>query len=81
MGYLLWTPYRSNMQDAKKHNNRALKRLRRTIESRFSILVDNYGIERNLTRSLVGFWLKIELTVFVYDLGFFDFDENGIITN
>jgi hypothetical protein len=81
MGYLFWTPYRSNMQDAKKHNNRALKRLRRTIESRFSILVDNYGIERNLTRSLVGFWLKIELTVFVYDLGFFDFDENGIITN
>lgn len=81
MGYLLWTPYRSNMQGAKEHNNHALKRLRRTIEARFSILVDNYGIEHNLTRSLVGFWVKIELTVFVYDLGFFDFDENKIITN
>jgi hypothetical protein len=34
------------------------------------MLVDNYGIERNLTRSWVGFWLKIELNVFVYDLGF-----------
>ena len=81
LGYDLWTPYSSNMKDAKQHNSRALKKLRRTIESRFSILVDNYGIERNLTRSLIGFWLKIELTVFVYNLGFFSFDEDEIITN
>lgn len=46
------------MKGSKQRNSRALKKLRRTIESRFSILVDNYGIERNLTRSLIGFWLK-----------------------
>lgn len=45
------------------------------------MLVDNYVIERNLTRSWVGFWLKIELNVFVYDLGFFSFGEDEIITN
>lgn len=45
------------------------------------MLVDNYGIERNLTRSWVGFWLRIELNVFVYDLGFFSFGEDEIITN
>ena len=66
---------------AKEHNSVALKRLRRTIEARFAVLVDNYGIEHNLTRSVIGFWLKIELTVFVYNLGFFDFVENGIIIN
>ncbi|SFV40771.1 IS982 family transposase [Ligilactobacillus acidipiscis] len=81
LGYELWTPYRSNMKGAKQHNVPALKDLRRTIESRFSILVENYGIEKNLTRSVVGFWLKIELTVFIYNLGFFDFTENRIITN
>ena len=73
-------PYRSNMKGAKQRNSRALKKLRRTIESRFSILVDDYGIERNLTRSFIGFWLKIELTVFVYNLVFFSFDEDEIIT-
>ncbi|GEN20795.1 hypothetical protein FC65_GL001196 [Ligilactobacillus acidipiscis DSM 15836] len=55
--------------------------MHRTIEARFSILVDNYGIKRNLTRSLIGFWLKIELTVFVYNLGFLSFGEDEIITN
>ncbi|GEN49225.1 hypothetical protein LPO01_20170 [Ligilactobacillus pobuzihii] len=60
------------MKGAKQHNSRALKKLRRTIESRFSILIDNYGIERNWTRSFIGFWLKIELTVFVC-LGLFLF--------
>lgn len=81
LGYDLWIPYRSNMKGAKQHNSHALKKLRRTIESRFSILVDNYGIEHNLTRSFIGFWQKIELTVFVYNLGFFSFDEDDIITN
>lgn len=81
LGYCLWTPYRSNMKGAKQHNSWALKNLRRTIEARFAILADNYGIEQNLTRSKRGFWLKIELTVFVYNLGFFSFDEKPIITN
>ncbi|GAW63241.1 putative transposase-like protein [Ligilactobacillus acidipiscis] len=76
LGYNLWTPYRSNMKGAKQHNKRQLKALRRTIESRFSILAQQFGIETNLTRSLFGFQLKIELTILVYNLGFFDFMTN-----
>lgn len=74
--YNLWTPYRSNMKGAKQHNKRQLKALRRTIESRFFILVREFGIETNLTRSLFGFQLKIELTILIYNLGFFDFMTN-----
>jgi hypothetical protein len=76
LGYTLWTPYRKNMKGAKKHNVRSLKALRRTIESRFSILVDEFGIERNLTRSAFGFQLKIELAILIYNLGFFEFVTN-----
>ncbi|RRG00783.1 MAG: IS982 family transposase, partial [Lactobacillus sp.] len=76
LGYNLWTPYRSNMKGAKQHNKRQLKALRRTIESRFSILAQQFGIETNLTRRLFGFQLKIELTILVYNLGFFDFMTN-----
>ncbi|WP_125606309.1 IS982 family transposase [Lapidilactobacillus bayanensis] len=75
-GYTLWTSYRSNMKGAKQHNNAKLKALRRTIESRFSVLVDKFGIEKNLTRSNVGFQLKLELAILVYNLGFFDFITN-----
>ena len=76
LGYTLWTPYRSNMKGAKEHNKRALKALRRTIESRFSTLVSDFGIETNLTRSAFGFQLKIELAILVYNLGFFNFVTN-----
>ena len=38
MGYVLWTPYRKNMQGAKKHNNHQLMAVRRTIESDFTLL-------------------------------------------
>ncbi|MCT3049860.1 IS982 family transposase, partial [Leuconostoc mesenteroides] len=55
---------------------RALKALRRTIESRFSTLVSDFGIETNLTRSALGFQLKIELAILVYNLGFFNFVTN-----
>ncbi len=65
IGYILWTPYRSDIKGAEEYNNRILKRLHRTIELRFSILVHNYGIERNLTRSVIDFWSKIKLTVFL----------------
>ena len=37
MGYVLWTPYRKNMQGAKKHNNHQLMAIRRTIESDFAL--------------------------------------------
>lgn len=59
LSYNLWTPYRSNMKGTKQHNKRQLKALRRTIESRFSILVREFGIETNLTCSLFDFQLKI----------------------
>ena len=35
MGYVLWTPYRRNMEGAKKHNDHQLMAIRRTIESDF----------------------------------------------
>ena len=38
IGYVLWTPYRKNMKDAKKHNAHQLMAIRRTIESDFSLL-------------------------------------------
>ncbi|KRM14000.1 hypothetical protein FC65_GL001583 [Ligilactobacillus acidipiscis DSM 15836] len=64
------------MKGAKEHNKRALKALRRTIESRFSTLVSDFGIETNLMRSAFGFQLKIELAILVYNLGFFNFVTN-----
>lgn len=41
------------------------------IKSHFSILIRQFGIETNLTRSLFSFQLKIELVMLVYNLGFF----------
>ncbi|CCI87739.1 Transposase [Lactobacillus gigeriorum DSM 23908 = CRBIP 24.85] len=38
MGYVLWTPYRRNMQGIKRHNEHQLMAIRRTIESDFSLL-------------------------------------------
>lgn len=65
------------MKGAKRHNNWALKNLCRTIEARFTSLADSYGIEQNFMRSKRGFWLKTELTVLVYNLSFFSFDEKN----
>ncbi|MGM0123421.1 hypothetical protein IGI37_000787 [Enterococcus sp. AZ194] len=75
-GDQLWTPYRSNMAGAKKHNKDPLKSIRRTIESRFAILAQEYGIERNIARSLTGFQVKIECVLLVYNLGYFDIETN-----
>ena len=76
MGYHLWTPYRSNMRGAKEHNKRNLKQLRRTIETRFSVLVSSFGIENIRMRSLSGFQLQFELILLTYNLGFFEFTTN-----
>lgn len=46
------------------------------IESRFSILDREFGIETNLAYSLFGCQLKIELVILVYNLGFFNFIMN-----
>ncbi|GFO98579.1 hypothetical protein LHEH8_03350 [Lactobacillus helveticus] len=35
MGYELWTPYRKNMAGAKKHNDRQLMAIRRTMKATF----------------------------------------------
>ncbi|MGN8811659.1 IS982 family transposase, partial [Lactobacillus amylovorus] len=51
MGYELWTSYRKNMTEAKKHNNHQLMAIRRTIESGFSLLT-YYNAENNRARSL-----------------------------
>ncbi|BBM20412.1 IS982 family transposase [Lactiplantibacillus pentosus] len=75
-GIRFWTPYRSNMKGAKQHNDRKLKAIRRTIESRFAVLTQQYGVENNLGRSLAGFQLRLEAAILVYNLGFFDFITN-----
>jgi len=69
-------PYRSNMKGTKQHNNRQLKAVRRTIESRFAVLTRQYSIENNLGRSMTGFQLRLETAILVYNLGFFDFVTN-----
>lgn len=75
-GIRFWTPYRSNMKGAKQHNDRKLKAIRRTIESRFAVLTQQYSVENNLGRSLAGFQLRLEVAILVYNLGFFDFITN-----
>ncbi|KRM97850.1 hypothetical protein FD18_GL000795 [Lactobacillus taiwanensis DSM 21401] len=54
MGYILWTPYRKNMAETKKHSNRLLMAIRRTVESDFSLLT-YYNAENNRACSLTGF--------------------------
>lgn len=62
MGYTLWTPYRKNMAEAKKHNNHLLMAIRRTVESDFSLLT-YYNAENNRARSLTGFQVRLEIAI------------------
>ncbi|PXZ33419.1 IS982 family transposase, partial [Lactobacillus helveticus] len=66
-GYVLWTPYRKNMQGAKKHNNHQLMAVRRTIESDFALL-SYYNAENNRARSLAGFQELLEVAVLAYNM-------------
>lgn len=66
-GYLLWTPFRSNMRGAKAHNSRQLKKLRRRIESCFSSLNEHH-VEQNVTRTCSGFQTLLELIILLYNL-------------
>ena len=69
MGYILWTPYRKNMKNAKKHNNHYLMALRRTIESDFSLLT-YYTAENNRARSLTGFQERLEVAILAYNMAY-----------
>ena len=69
MGYILWTPYRKNMKNAKKHNNHYLMALRRTIESDFSLLT-YYNAENNRARSLTGFQERLEVAILAYNMAY-----------
>ena len=62
MGYVLWTPYRKNMADAKKHNSHRLMAIRRTIESDFSLLT-YYNAENTQVR--------LEVAILAYNLAYF----------
>ncbi len=68
-GYVLWTPYRKNMQGAKKHNNHQLMAVRRTIESDFALL-SYYNAENNSARSLAGFQELLEVAVLAYNMAY-----------
>ena len=69
MGYLLWTPYRKNMKNARKHNNQYLMALRRRIESDFSLL-SYYNAENNRARSLAGFQERLEVAILAYNIAY-----------
>ncbi|NHL83393.1 IS982 family transposase, partial [Lactobacillus helveticus] len=69
MCYVLWTPYRKNMQGAKKHNNHQLMVVRRTIESDFALL-SYYNAENNRARSLAGFQERLEVAVLAYNMAY-----------
>ena len=69
MGYVLWTPYRRNMECAKKHNDHQLMAIRRTIESDFSLL-SYYNAENNRARSLAGFQQRLEIAILAYNMAY-----------
>lgn len=74
-GYQLWTPYRSNKKGAKEHNSRHLKKLRRQIETCFSML-NQYKVEENTARTPSGFQTRLELIILLYNLRTMHFITN-----
>ena len=69
MGYVLWTPYRKNMQGARRHNDHQLMAIRRSIESDFSLL-SYYNAENNRARSPVGFQQRLEIAILAYNMAY-----------
>lgn len=57
MGYLLWTPYRSNMRHAKQHNSRQLKKFR-----------PRQGVAHSIAGSLGGLQMNIEAIMLTHNL-------------
>lgn len=64
-------PIRKNMRDATEYNKPVILVIRRTIETRISVLNAKFNIEHPLARFLAGLQLEIEQTVLAYNLGFF----------
>ncbi|NRO65870.1 hypothetical protein IMAU50079_00586 [Lactobacillus helveticus] len=58
-----------NQMGAKKHNDRQLMAIRRTIESDFSLLT-HYNAENNRARSLTGFQARLEIAILTYNLAY-----------
>ena len=69
MGYVLWTPYRRNMQGVKRHNDHQLMAIRRTIESDFPLL-SYYNAENNRARSMAGFAQRLEVAILAYNMAY-----------
>lgn len=57
------------MAGAKKHNDRQLMAIRRTIKSDFSLLT-YYNAENNRARSLTGFQTRLEIAILTYNLAY-----------
>lgn len=68
-GYIIWTPYRRNMKDAKKHNDHLLMADRRTIETEFSELA-NYNAENDRARCLIGYQERLDLAVLASNMSY-----------
>lgn len=66
----LWTPLCSNMEGAEDHNNPDLLALRRTIETRFSVLCAEFDIEHPSAKSLQGIQAELESAILMYNLRF-----------
>ena len=71
------TPICKNMKGAAEHNNPAILTIRRTIETRISVLNALFNIEHPLARSLAGLQLEIERAILVYNLGVFINSPHG----
>lgn len=69
VGYILCTPYRHNMKNAKKHNNPQLMVIRRTIDSDFNLL-SYYNAESNRARSLIGFQERLEVAILTSNMAY-----------
>ena len=69
MGYVLWTPYRRNMQGVKRHNDHQLMAIRRTIESDFPLL-SYYNAENNRARSMAGLAQRLEVAILAYNMAY-----------
>ena len=58
------------MDGVKQYNNYNMLVIRRTIETRFSVLCSEFDIEHPSAKSLTGIQAEIERAILLYNLGF-----------
>ena len=58
---------KKNMKEKKQENSKFLKKKRKYIETVFSKLVNLFDIERIRVQSILGFRLRLEQCLLVYD--------------